>query len=207
MDKIIIVIDTITISLFLFLRVYSFNWLIKNRNKFLTDIDDSYKKLGIFLPFRSFISFTASGTYLTAMTSAYTLYYDKNPSNLLCSLTWTILFVTTVAYYIFLFPYSLKPGYPFNFYTDIVGHGPLFILFSVRSFYVENYFEWINLPKVLLFPYFWLFFIWFPWYKITGDAVYPFFKDENSLKNKISIIFKATCLGIIGFTTAKLLIY
>ena len=202
MNKVIYVIDTIIVIFYFYLRIGSFNWILKNKELFN---DEQNKDIKNYLPIRSLISYTACATHLTFYTCMYSLYNSCNPESYILCATWINLFSTTFAYYIYVYPYTLNNDYPFNFLNEILGHGPLLLLFSIRSIYIENYFNLVNFFYSICFAYAWFFLIWGPWYYITNDVIYPvFFKKK--LKEIFPYTVKVTILSFFGYIIGNLIL-
>lgn len=200
----IIFIDTLTILLFLYMRIESIKWYWKERTKFVHYPDAIYYKLKNYLPIRSLITYTSSGTYLSFYSSIYSYIYYTPPPSYILSLTWTTLFTTTIGYYIFVFPSFKTTKNPDNLKLDLLNHGPLLLLSSIKNLYFDNVFKLSEIFYPLLFGYFWFFFIWGSWYLTTGDYLYSKLSNLYSMKEKIITILKMNFLGFIGFLTAYL---
>ena len=188
-------IDRIVIILFLYIRTYTFFWLIKNKEKYIKE-----RHICDYLPIRSLLSYTAFGTYLSFFTSSYTEIFGVSPSSCVLCITWINLFTTTVAYYVFIFPDVIKEGSPFGFTQEIMGHGPLLLLNAIRSFYVEKFFNLTNLFYSIGFAYWWFIFIWGPWFYFTGDSVYPILNNCPNFYAKLKVTFKVAVVPCIGFS-------
>lgn len=188
------VIDKITITFVLYLRIYSFFWIIKNKHSYVKD-----KHICDYLPFRSLISYTAFGTYLAFLTSLYTEIIGVNPSDYFLCMTWINLFTTTIAYYVFIFPDVINEGSPFGFTNELLGHGPLLLLNVIRTFYVGKFFSFYNLLYSIGFAYTWFIFIWGPWFYYTNDSIYPILNKCDNFLSKFRVTLKVTVVSFIGF--------
>lgn len=200
MNKVIYIIDTVIVLFYFYLRIGSYIWILKNKDLFN---DEQNRDIKNYLPFRSFISYTACATHLAFYTSIYSLYNDINPEDNILCITWLNLFSTTIAYYIYVFPDTYKEGYPFNILNEILGHGPLLILFSIKSFYINSYFNLINYFYAIGFAYSWFVLIWAPWYYLTNDVIYPVFFRKN-LKEIFGYTIKVAILTFFGYLIGKL---
>ena len=106
------------------------------------------------------------------------------------------MFSVTFGYWSFVFPKSFVIKQPNSYLSDFLSHGPALFLYSLLA---KNYnfifnFEYVVYP--ILLGYFYLFFIWYPWYKITGDTIYAVM--EHNWIRRIYIIFTLNFFSLVG---------
>ena len=85
---------------------------------------------------------------------------------------------------------------PKNILLDTFSHGPVLILYSIlfKLYQIKIYFS--SVIYSLLLGYFYLFFIWLPWYKLTGDTVYE--AMDKKWNNRFITILKMNFISFIG---------
>ena len=195
------------------LRITIFAWYNNYRDKIIY-CNECYKNLGIFLPFTTLITFTSFGNYIFLYSILYESYKKINiPSYLFCSI-WVVLILSNILYYVIVFPEKIK-NLNQKYMSEpiilkILDHGPLLILFILKFLKKEKNnicFHKNNLIYPLYFGIFWLFFIWFPWYRITNDSVYNILSNKNSLKFRIKLIFIILLASIPTYFTGYLFEY
>ena len=180
-------------------KLSTLRWIWNNREQFDTKENKLYQKFGVFLPFRSFITYTNFSNTLTFFNSFYFIIFNKPIYSFSLSIIWSLLFSVTVGYWVMVYPF-LDNTLPINMKIEISGHGPLLLLYSVfLYFYQHPIFELQYILHTIGFNIFWLICIWFPWYLLTGDYIYFVFKPEFPFIFKVDVILKICLIGMLGF--------
>ena len=134
------------------------------------------------------VRYTDTSVYLTMLWSLYCLLYDTPPSEFTC-LTWCLSCNVTIGYWLMRDRIIAKEidtetvAYKMTNYTS---HGLLPVLILII---LPNYpYTMTHIYYPITFSFFWLLCVIYPWYWITGHALYSFVKKEIHIINKIFVI-------------------
>jgi len=109
---------------------------------------------------------------------------------------WNQTFTITFGYWFIVFPEVIKSTDPKNYVLDIMQHGPVLLLYTYQITFYNNIFTMEGVYYSIIYGYFYLFFIWLPYYLTTDDVIYS--SMEGSCKNKIITIAKINVIGVFG---------
>ena len=174
-----------------FEKIANTYWLMKNQNKLI-----NYHKIKDHFILQRFVTYTSLGNHLSIISAFYCLFFNHNINNIFFIITWNTLFSITVGFWLMVYPKVICSGEPYNTFLDLLGHGPALILNSllIKEYNINFTFDTVIYP--ILLGYFYLFFIWLPWYKLTGDPIYEVMGKKWS--NRFITITKMNCIAIIG---------
>ena len=185
------------VNLILVEKILNFNWISKNKNRL-----SIYRNLKEKIYLRGLLTYTSFGSYCLLLMSLYETLTRKQLSPLIINCCWSILFSVTSGYYIYVIPGILKSPDPKNWFLNILSHGP-YLIITTCNLYLRfpssiplNYYS--ELRYCLLYSYGWLSCVWFPWYTITGDYMYPPLSSNLSLKKRFLNILKMSLLLSVG---------
>ena len=185
-------ISSFLILIILFLEKYmTINWLNKNKHKF-----KDYELIKKYFYIQRFVNYTTVASYLAVLSSMYTILFNKLPNPKLMVLVWNQTFTITVGYWLIVFPNVLISDEPKNYVIDIIQHCPVLLLYTYQISNYNNIFQIDGIIYSFIYGYFYLFFIWLPYYLITGDVIYT--SMEGSWINKIKSIAKINIIAILG---------
>ena len=170
-------------------------WLKSCRDKFI-----NYDKVKNYFILQRFVTYTSLGNNLAILSSFYSLLFNSRPEDIFFILTWNTLFCITIGYWLLVYPKLGHSSEPTNILLDIISHGPVLILYSILAINYEIVFTIESVIYPLLLGYFYLFFIWLPWYKLTGDTVYD--AMDKRWNNRFMTIFKMNFISLIGHLIA-----
>ena len=94
------------------------------------------------------------------------------------------------------FPKIIFSQEPKNYFLDVLSHGPVVFLYTILGYSYNINITFDSVVYPILFGYFYLFFIWLPWYKLTGDTVYE--AMDKNWNNRFMTIFKMNLISFIG---------
>ena len=178
-------------------KILNFYWISKNKNRL-----SIYRNLKEKIYLRGLLTYTSFGSYCLLLMSLYETLTRKQLSPLIINCCWSILFSVTSGYYIYVIPGILKSPDPKNWFLNILSHGP-YLIITTCNLYLRfpssiplNYYS--ELRYCLLYSYGWLSCVWFPWYTITGDYMYPPLSSNLSLKKRFLNILKMSLLLSVG---------
>ena len=194
-----------TLNLILIEKILNVFWISKHKQHL-----SIYKEIKDKIYIRGFLTYTSFGSYCLFLLSLYEVLTKRRVSPELTNYCWSILFSVTSGYYLYLVPGVLKSPDPRNWFLNILCHGPYFIINTYKLFlgyphsiHLSYYDE---IKYCLMYSYGWVSLVWFPWYNLTGDYMYPPLSSNLSKKKRILNILKMSSLLIIG-VTGKHLIY
>jgi hypothetical protein len=172
-------------------KFLSIRWLKCVRHKF-----SNYNKVKDHFIIQRFVTYTSLGNNLAILCSFYSIIFNTQPETIFFTLTWNTLFCVTFGYWTLVFPKSFDIKEPKNYLADFLSHGPALFFYSLlaKNYRVVLNFEYVVYPIFL--GYFYLFFIWYPWYKTTGDTIYAVM--ENNWKNRICTILTMNLFSLFG---------
>lgn len=187
------------LNLILVEKIMNFYWISKHKNEL-----SIYKSLKGKIFLRGFLTYTSFGSYCLLLMSLYEILTPEQLSPQIVNYCWSILFSVTSGYYIYVLPGVLKSPDPHNWFLNILSHGP-YLIITTCNLYLRypssipvNYY--LELRNCLLYSYGWLGCVWFPWYKLTGDYMYPPLNGNLPLKKKFFNILKMSLLLSMGIT-------
>lgn len=179
------------LSILIYERVTSIKWLKNIRHQFR-----NYNKVKDYFVLQRFVTYTSLGNNLSLLCSAFCLLFNTYPNDIFFILTWNTLFCITFGYWFLVFPNIIYNNEPKNYVVDFLAHGPALILYSYLSKYynIDVNFFYVLYPISL--GYFYLFFIWYPWYKLTNDTIYDAM-DKNWM-HRFFTILRMNFISLIG---------
>lgn len=172
-------------------KFLSIRWLISVRHKFY-----NYEKVKDYFIIQRFVTYTSLGNNLAILCSFYSLIFNTRPEIFFFILTWNTLFCVTLGYWLLVFPKSFDNKDPTNYFTDFLSHGPALFFYSLLAKYYNIFINFEYAVYPLFVGYFYLFCIWYPWYKTTGDTIYVVM--DYSWKNRIYTILTMNLFSILG---------
>lgn len=185
------------VNLILVEKILNFYWISKHKKRL-----SIYKTLQEKIYLRGFLTYTSFGSYCLLLMSLYEILTRKQLSPEIINYCWSILFSVTSGYYIYVIPGILRSSEPRSWFLNILCHGPYLIITSCNlylrlpsSIPINYYFE---LKYCLLYSYGWLSCVWFPWYTLTGDYMYPPLSDSLSVKKRFLNVLKMSLLLGVG---------
>lgn len=172
-------------------KILSIRWLKSVIHKF-----SNYEKVKDHFIIQRFVTYTSLGNNLAILCSFYSLIFNTQPDIVFFILTWNTLFCVTIGYWLLVFPKSIDNKEPKNYIADFLSHGPALFFYSLlaKNYNISINFEYVIYP--ILLGYFYLFFIWYPWYKTTGDTIYIVM--EKNWKNRMYTILTMNFFSLIG---------
>lgn len=191
--------NLLTINLITLEKVLNYHWISKNKQHV-----SLYQKIEDKVLIRGLLTYTSFGTYCLFLISLYELINQRKVSPKILNYSWSILFSVTSGYYLYVIPGIIKSNDPKSWFLNIWCHGPYLLINTLKLYLIYphciylDYFE--ELKYCFLFSYSWLGLIWLPWYKYTGDFMYPPLNSKYSLQKRIGNIFKMSLLMSIGIT-------
>ena len=149
------------------------------------------------------ITYTSFGHYLFLVSNIINKYrlLNKNIRNIINITTYCILFSNTFGYWLVEYPKNRSKSIKTGFILDVIGHGPPLLIFLEITDFIITDFKDIIYP--ILLSIFWLSFVWYPWYKITGNTVYSSLSDDLSIQKKLVNILQIFIVNFIGFCLYK----
>ena len=180
-----------TLVTLIYEKIITIRWLKKIKHKFV-----NYEKVKDYFYIQRFVTYTSLGNNLSILCSFYSILFNTKPETIFFVLTWNTLFCVTFGYWLLVFPKIIYNNEPKNYLADFLAHGPGLIFYSLLAKYYNIHFtlEYVKYP--ILLGYFYLFFIWYPWYKITGDTIYDVM--SKNWWNRILTIIRMNILSVIG---------
>ena len=175
----------------LFEKYYTIKWLEKVGHKF-----ENYEVMKKFVYMQRFVNYTTVASYLAVLSAMYTIIFHRLPNPKLMVLVWNQTFTITFGYWFIVFPEVIKSTDPKNYVLDIMQHCPVFLLYTYQITFYDNIFIIEDVYYSIIYGYFYLFFIWLPYYLTTGDVIYT--SMNGGWKNKIITIAKINVIGVLG---------
>ena len=172
-------------------KISTIYWLNKYQHKFI-----NYHKVKKYFILQRFVTYTSLGNHLAILSAFYSLLFNYTINNVFFVVTWNTLFSITVGYWLLVYPKIINSNEPYNIFLDFLAHGPVLVLYTFLIKQNNIIFTFNNAIYPILLGYFYLFFIWLPWYKLTGDSVYE--AMDKKWNNRFLTIFKMNCIAIIG---------
>ena len=166
-------------------------WLKKIRHKFV-----NYEKVKDHFIIQRFVTYTSLGNNLSIICSFYSILFNTKPDTIFFILTWNTLFCVTFGYWILVFPKIIYNDEPKNYLADFLAHGPGLFFYSLLANYYDIFISLEYVIYPIFLGYFYLFFIWYPWYKTTGDTIYVVM--EHNWKNRIYTVFTMNLFSVLG---------
>lgn len=172
-------------------KIATIFWLKKNQSKLI-----NYHKVKDYFILQRFVTYTSLGNHLAIISAFYCLIFNHTINNIFFILTWNTLFSVTIGFWLLVYPKIICSGEPYNTFLDFLGHGPALILNSllIKEYNISFTIDSVVYP--ILLGYFYLFFIWLPWYKLTGDPIYE--AMDKKWNNRLITIFKMNFIAIVG---------
>jgi hypothetical protein len=179
-------------------KIATIFWLKKNQNKLI-----NYNKVKDYFILQRFVTYTSLANHLSILSAFYCLIFNHTINNIFFILTWNTLFSVTIGFWLLVYPKIIYSGEPYNTFLDFLAHGPVLVLYSllVKEYNIIFTIDTVIYP--ILLGYFYLFFIWLPWYKLTGDSIYE--AMDKRWNNRFLTIAKMNCIAIIGHLFAMCL--
>ena len=191
--------EHLSVFIIVITRLYSIYWINQEKNNFTSPKNNLTKKLGSLIHIRNLLTFTAFGSYLVLYYSLYKIYYGLSPPNYIFSVAWVIDLTTTIGFWFLVYPLYNIDTNPQNRILDVLSHGPTFVNMSyILSNFNNNPIYIYNLKYSLCAGFFWLLFIWIPWYIFTNDAMYHVLNSKKSIKSRLKSIFKILLIIILS---------
>ncbi len=194
-----------TLNLILIEKISNMYWISKHKKQL-----SAYHNFNNKIYLRGSLTYTSFGTYCLFLVSLYEILTNRKISPELMNYCWSILFSVTSGYYLYVVPGILKSTDPRNWFLNILCHGPYFLISTYKLFlgYPHSIqIDYFNEVKYcLLYSYGWLFSVWFPWYYLTGDYMYPPLSNKLSKRKRVMNILKMRSLTMIGIS-GKHLVY
>ena len=179
------------LSTLIYEKITTIKWLKKIRHKFV-----NYEKVKDHFIIQRFVTYTSLGNNLSILCSFYSILFDTKPDTIFFILTWNTLFCVTFGYWILVFPKAIYNDEPKNYLADFLSHGPALFFYSLLAKHYDIQFNIFYVIYPILLGYFYLFFIWYPWYKLTGDTIYE--AMSKNWENRFLTIFRMNLMSITG---------
>ena len=180
------------LSILIYEKIFTIKWLKSIRHQL-----SNYEKVKDYFIIQRFVTYTSVGNNLAILCSFYSLLFNTQPDKCFFILTWNTLFSVTFGYWILIFPKSFNNNEPQNYLSEFLSHGPGLFFYSLLAKYYQIDFDFEYVIYPILLGYFYLFFIWYPWYKITDDTIYVVMK--NGWLQRIFTIFTMNCFSFLGY--------
>tara|TARA_Y100000385_G_C13098972_1_gene643220 strand:- start:3442 stop:4038 length:597 start_codon:yes stop_codon:yes gene_type:complete len=155
---------------------------------------DNYEITKDYFYLQRFINYTTVASYLAILSSLYTIATGQLPPPDIMVMVWNQTFTITMGYWIMVYPDTWSNNDPRNYYLDTLQHGPVLILYTYQISYYHNPFTMLGLIYSFIYGYFYLFFIWIPYYYLTGDPIYKVMNGGIVKKIGIISIINLICL-------------
>ena len=155
---------------------------------------DNYEITKDYFYLQRFINYTTVASYLAILSSLYTIATGQLPPPDIMVMVWNQTFTITMGYWIMVYPDTWSNNDPRNYYLDTLQHGPVLILYTYQISYYHNPYSMLGLIYSFIYGYFYLFFIWIPYYYLTGDPIYKVMNGGIVKKIGIISIINLICL-------------
>tara|TARA_Y100000991_G_C21918418_1_gene325410 strand:+ start:424 stop:1020 length:597 start_codon:yes stop_codon:yes gene_type:complete len=179
------------LSTLIYEKFITIKWLKKMRHKFV-----NYEKVKDHFIIQRFVTYTSLGNNLSILFSFYSILFNTKPDTIFFILTWNTLFCVTFGYWILVFPKIIFNDEPKYYLADFLAHGPGLFFYSLLAIQYDIQFNMEYAIYPILLGYFYLFFIWYPWYKLTGDTIYE--AMSKNWENRFLTIIRMNLMSIIG---------
>ena len=157
---------------------------------------DNYEITKDYFYLQRFVNYSTAAGYLAILSSFYTIVSGNLPPPDIMVMVWNHTFTITMGYWILVYPETWANNDPINYYLDTLQHGPVLLLYTYQISHYNNPFSTYGLLYSFIYGYFYLFFIWIPYFYLTGDPIYKVM--NGSLKKKIGMISIINCICICG---------